>query len=59
MVPAVGFRAPVIIRIVVVLPDPEGPMTPRIVPVWTTRLSPSTAVSSPNRIVASCTTTAA
>ena len=45
---SVGCRAPVIIRIVVVLPEPDGPMTPRIVPCLTTRSMSRTTVRSSN-----------
>ena len=43
---------------VVVLPEPDGPMIPRMVPVRTVREMSSTATSSPNRLVAWSTTTA-
>src|SRR5687767_14911302 len=44
---------------VVVFPEPDGPMMPRIVPVRTVSEIPSTAVSSPNRFVTLSMTTAA
>jgi len=53
----VGVSAPVRTRIVVVLPDPDGPMIPRIVPAGTISEMPSTASWSANWTVTSSTTT--
>ena len=49
-VPEVGGLRVVIIRIVVVLPEPFGPSNPRTVPVGTVNEMSSTAVKSPNRL---------
>src|SRR5215212_6090423 len=46
--PELGARAPVSIRIVVVLPAPDGPITPRIAPRGTVRLMPRTTGRSSN-----------
>ena len=43
---------------VVVLPAPDGPMTPSIVPTGTVRLMACTAASSPNRFATPSMTTA-
>ena len=59
MSPLVGRRAPVSIRTVVVLPDPDGPMTPRIVPARIVKSRSRTTTRSPNaRDTASTVTTA-
>src|SRR5829696_10123954 len=50
--PAVGSRAPVIIRIVVVLPAPEGPTMPRIAPAGTSMSMSKTPAPSPKSRVA-------
>src|SRR5512146_1741529 len=50
-VPLVGEARPRITRIVVVLPAPFGPRKPVTFPGWTAKLSPSTAVTSPKRLV--------
>src|SRR5205085_2926666 len=47
--PLVASSVPVSIRITVVLPDPLGPMTPRIVPWGTCSVTLSTAATSPKR----------
>jgi len=51
--PSVGRVSDVNIRIVVVFPAPFGPRKPYTVPWSTVRLSPSTAISVPNRFVSS------
>src|ERR1044071_8480954 len=48
MMPLVGFSAPHIKRMAVVLPAPSGPTSPTISPARTCRLSPSTARNVPN-----------
>jgi len=50
-VPLVGRSSPAIIRMVVDLPAPFGPRNPVTTPGSTTKLSPSTAVLSPYRLV--------
>src|SRR6185437_3480720 len=50
-VPEVGVSRPRIIRMVVVLPAPLGPRNPVTRPGRTAKLSPSTAVTGPNRLV--------
>src|SRR5215203_1153284 len=55
--PSSGSRAPVIIRIVVVLPAPDGPTMPRIVPAGTERSIPNTPAPSPKSRVAWLSTT--
>src|SRR5882724_11199510 len=50
-VPTVGESRPSITRIVVVLPAPFGPRKPVTFPGWTAKLSPSTAVTGPKRLV--------
>src|SRR5882724_7255327 len=50
-VPTVGESRPRITRIVVVLPAPVGPRKPVTFPGWTAKLSPSTAVTGPKRLV--------
>ena len=47
-VPDVGGLSVVIMRIVVVFPDPFGPSRPSTDPVGTVKEMPSTAVKSPN-----------
>ena len=47
-VPLVGMLSVVIIRTVVVLPAPLGPSIEKTVPAGTEKLTPSTAVKSPN-----------
>ena len=47
-VPEVGGLRVVIIRMVVVLPEPLGPSRPSTEPVGTEKEMPSTAVKSPN-----------
>src|SRR5262245_7814281 len=54
--PAVGGKIPVITLIKVVLPDPFGPMRPRILPGSNRRLMPSSARSSKNRFETDSTT---
>src|SRR5687767_10052891 len=56
--PDVGASRPFSILIVVVLPAPFGPRKPNTSPVRTLKLTPSTAVKSPNCLVRSRTTTA-
>ena len=41
--PLVGVSAPVSSRMVVVLPEPDGPMIPRMMPAGTVSEMPSTA----------------
>ena len=47
--PDVGEMRPASMRIVVVLPDPFGPTKPTTSPAGTSKLSPSTATTSPKR----------
>ena len=49
--PAVGRASPVRIRSVVVLPAPFGPSRPKTDPAGTSRSSPSSARTAPNRFV--------
>src|SRR5690242_11134062 len=49
--PDVVASEPISIRMVVVLPEPDGPTTPRIDPRPTVRSIPPTATVSPNRRV--------
>src|SRR5215471_14319966 len=49
--PAVHGRAPVTRLTRVVLPEPLGPMSPRISPSWRSKLTSDTAASPPNRLV--------
>src|SRR3954453_820526 len=46
--PAVGRRTPASMRRVVVLPAPSGPTRPNSSPLPTSKLTPATAVRSPN-----------
>src|SRR3954452_16739245 len=46
--PAVGRRTPASMRRVVVLPAPSGPTMPNSSPLPTSKLTPATAVRSPN-----------
>ncbi len=50
-VPEVGDRRPQSMRMVVDLPAPLGPRNPKISPLATSRLMPSTATKSPKRLV--------
>src|ERR1044071_3103915 len=50
-VPLVGESRPRTTRIVVDFPAPFGPRKPVTFPGWTAKLSPSTAVTGPNRFV--------
>src|SRR5512136_964731 len=56
--PAVGAMIPHSMRMVVDLPAPFGPRKPKISPVRTEKLMPSTAVKRPKRLTRSVTTTA-
>src|SRR5205085_8002697 len=53
-----GSSPPVMRRIVVVLPAPLGPITPRVVPKGTVSDSPSSATKCPKRFTASVITIA-
>src|SRR4051794_12106044 len=55
--PPDGSSAPVIMRIVVVLPAPDGPTIPRIVPAGTVRSTSNTPTPSPKSRVAPRSTT--
>src|SRR5579864_3498530 len=58
--PLVGAIRPIIIRIVVVLPEPLGPRKPKTLPRGTARSKPSTATCPPgNRLVSDLVVTAA
>ena len=57
-VPLVGTLKVVSIRTVVVLPAPLGPSMPSTEPSGTTKLTPSTARLSPNRLTRSTASTA-
>ena len=48
--PEVGASNPAIIRRQVVFPDPEGPSIEKNSPSRTSRSTPSTATTSPNRL---------
>src|SRR6056297_1232490 len=49
MSPDVGLRNPAIIRMIVVLPQPDGPRIEKKLPGGTEKETLSTAVASPNR----------
>ena len=51
--PLVGRASPRSMRISVVLPAPFGPRKPKAIPAGTCKLTPSTALSEPNRFVRS------
>src|SRR6056297_4299927 len=51
MSPSEGARNPAIIRMIVVLPQPDGPRMEKNEPGGTSKLTSSTAVVSPNRLV--------
>src|SRR4030042_6515500 len=57
-VPLSGFITPVSILIMVVLPAPLGPRKPKSSPVFTSKLTRSTANNSPKRFVRLVTSTA-
>ena len=53
MSPEVGSRNPAIIRMIVVLPQPEGPRIEKNAPCGTAKETPSTAVVPSKRLVRS------